>query len=101
LLTPLGPLLAWKRGDLTGVAQRLWVAAAVAAAAALAALALVRPAQAGAALGVGLGAWLITGALVEIAERVRLFRAPWGEVGRRTTGLPRGAWGTTLAHAGL
>ena len=24
LLVPFGPLLAWKRGDLFGVAQRLW-----------------------------------------------------------------------------
>jgi cytochrome c-type biogenesis protein CcmF len=100
LLTPLGPLLAWKRGDVMGVAQRMWAAALAAAAVALAAAALVRPFQAAAVLGVALGVWLIAGALVELAERTRAFRAPWPEVRRRAVGLPRGAWGMTLAHAG-
>ena len=44
---------------------------------------------------------MIAGTLTEAAERVRLFRAPWPEVGRRRCGLPRGAWGMTLAHIGL
>jgi cytochrome c-type biogenesis protein CcmF len=98
---PVGPLLAWKRGDLPGALQRLMVAGALAFAAALASLALVRPASALAAAGLGLGAWVIAGALVEAAERVRAFRAPWPEVGRRLSGLPRGAWGMTLAHIGI
>ena len=44
---------------------------------------------------------MIVGALVEAAERVRLFRSPLPEVGRRALGLPRGAWGMTLAHVGI
>ena len=28
LAMPIGPMLAWKRGDLRGVLQRLWLAAA-------------------------------------------------------------------------
>ena len=79
----------------------VWIAALAALAVGLAALALVHPAHAAAALGIGLGVWLIAGALTEIAERIRLFRAPAAEVRRRAVGLPRGAWGTTLAHAGL
>ncbi|HWE98377.1 MAG TPA: cytochrome c-type biogenesis CcmF C-terminal domain-containing protein, partial [Caulobacteraceae bacterium] len=59
------------------------------------------PANGLAAAGVALGAWVIGGALAEAAERVRAFRAPWPEVGRRLAGLPRGAWGMTLAHLGL
>jgi cytochrome c-type biogenesis protein CcmF len=101
IVLPAGPLLAWKRGDLVGALQRLWVAALIAAAAAVLALALVRPTDALAACGIGLGAWVIAGALAEAGERVRLFRAPWAEVGRRTAGLPRGAWGMTLAHVGI
>ncbi|HYG25705.1 MAG TPA: cytochrome c-type biogenesis CcmF C-terminal domain-containing protein, partial [Caulobacteraceae bacterium] len=62
---------------------------------------VMEPKKALASLGVALGAWLIAGALVEVAERVRAFRAPWGEVRRRLVGLPRGAWGMTLAHIGL
>ena len=42
ILVPVGPLLAWKRGDLAGALQRLWAAALIAGAAALITLALVR-----------------------------------------------------------
>jgi cytochrome c-type biogenesis protein CcmF len=54
-----------------------------------------------AAGGIAIGAWLILGALAEVAERVRLFRVSLAEVGRRARALPLGAWGMTLAHAGL
>jgi len=101
ILLPAGPLMAWKRGDALGAVQRLWVAAVCAVAAALLALALVSPRSALASLGIGLGVWVVVGALVEAAERIRLFRAPWAEVGRRFRGLPRGSWGMTLAHLGL
>ena len=43
----------------------------------------------------------VFGSVAEVAERARLFRAPLGESGRRLKGLPRGAWGMTLAHLGL
>ncbi|HEY3695569.1 heme lyase CcmF/NrfE family subunit [Phenylobacterium sp.] len=101
ILLPAGPLLAWKRGDAAGVAQRLWIAVLIAVAAGIAAFALASPRQAFGAAGIALGAWLIAGAAVEIAERVRAFRVPAAESWRRFTGLPRGAWGMTLAHAGL
>ena len=101
LLLPAGPLLTWKRADVWGVVQRLWVAALAAVLAAGLVLAIKSPRALPPALGVGLGAWLVVGVLVEIAERVRLGRAPVGEVGRRLKGLPRGAWGMSLAHAGL
>jgi len=101
ILLPAGPLLAWKRGDARGVVQRLWIAALAAAATGLLALAVVSPKKAFGVLGVALGGWLIAGALAEIAERTRAFRAPAAESWRRLTGLPRGAWGMTLAHLGL
>ena len=101
ILLPAGPLLAWKRGDLQGVVQRLWVAVLIALACGLAAFALISPRKAFSAIGVGMGAWLIVGALVELAERTRAFRVSAGETWRRLTGLPRGAWGMTLAHMGL
>ncbi|MBX3479925.1 MAG: heme lyase CcmF/NrfE family subunit [Caulobacter sp.] len=101
LILPFGPMLAWKRGDALGAAQRLWVAAVAAAGAGLLALFLVSPTKALASAGLALGFWLLFGAVVEIGQRVRLFRAPWPEVFRRMGGLPRGAWGSSLAHAGL
>jgi cytochrome c-type biogenesis protein CcmF len=101
LILPAGPLLAWKRGDLLGALQRLWVAALVAVAVGAAGWLFISPRKALAPLGLMLGAWLIVGALSEVAGRVRLGQAGLGEVGRRLRGLPRGAWGMTIAHIGL
>jgi cytochrome c-type biogenesis protein CcmF len=101
VILPAGPLLAWKRGDAAGVAQRLWLAALIAVGAGLGVLALVSPRKAFGAAGVAMGVWLIGGALAELVERTRAFKVPARESLRRLTGLPRGAWGMTLAHLGL
>lgn len=101
ILLPAGPLLAWKRGDAQGVAQRLWIAALIALGVALLAYAVVSPRKAFGAAGIGMGSWLIAGAVAELVERTRLFRISAGESLRRLVGLPRGAWGMTLAHLGL
>lgn len=101
LILPAGPLLAWKRGDLKGAGQRLAVAAGLSLVCALLGWMAFEPRKAVAAGGIAIGAWLILGALAEVAERLRLFRVPLAEVGRRTRALPLGAWGMTLAHAGL
>ena len=101
ILLPAGPLMAWKRGDLRGVVQRLWVAVLIAGGAGVLTIALVSPKKALGAMGVALGFWLIAGALTEILERTRAFRVPLAQTLRRLVGLPRGAWGMTLAHLGL
>ncbi|MGY3528552.1 heme lyase CcmF/NrfE family subunit [Bradyrhizobium sp. USDA 4452] len=101
LAVPFGPLLAWKRGDLLGAAQRLMVAGIVA----LVAIALVFAWTYGGAtlapLAIGLAAFVIMGALCDLAERVALFRIPLSLSLRRARGLPRATWGTAFAHAGL
>ncbi|MDO9586925.1 MAG: heme lyase CcmF/NrfE family subunit [Brevundimonas sp.] len=101
VILPAGPLLAWKRGDLKGVGQRLAVAAGLTLLVALAGWLMFEPRKVLSAAGIGLGAWLILGTLAEVVERVRLFRAPPTESLRRARALPLGAWGATLAHAGL
>jgi cytochrome c-type biogenesis protein CcmF len=77
------------------------VAALIALGVGLAAYAIVSPRKALGAAGLALGAWLIAGALAELLERTRAFRAPARESWRRLVSLPRGAWGMTLAHLGL
>jgi len=52
-------------------------------------------------LGMGLAAWLIGGVLVELAGRIKLFRAPLGDSLRRALKLPRSAYGMSLAHLGV
>jgi cytochrome c-type biogenesis protein CcmF len=101
LAVAVGPLLAWKRGDLLGALQRLWLAFAAAIVVALAVLYLSHGGPVLAAAGFALAAWTGIGALVELAERLRLFRAPLGESWRRAVNLPRSSYGMTLAHFGL
>jgi cytochrome c-type biogenesis protein CcmF len=99
----VGPMLAWKRGDLRGALARLWVAAGLGVAG-MVAVWLMRGGAVGdvlAAFGIGIAVWLFVGTLMEFADRVRLFRAPLAESRRRAANLPRAAWGMTIAHAGV
>jgi cytochrome c-type biogenesis protein CcmF len=98
---PFGPFLAWKRGDLLGVAQRLVFAGGLAVLAALVAFALTERGPVLAPLGIGLGIWLIFGAISETAFRVKLFQAPAAESWRRLANLPRSSLGTMTAHLGV
>ncbi len=98
---PFGPLLAWKRGDLIGAAQRLIAAGVVALLALAFVYAWVHGGAVLAPLAIGLAVFVIVGALVDIAERIALFRGPLSISLRRASGLPRSAWGTMFAHAAL
>jgi cytochrome c-type biogenesis protein CcmF len=100
IAVPFGPLLAWKRGDLAGVAQRLSGAFLVALIG-LAASFVVEGKPLLAPFGVGLALFVITGAVTDIGERIGLLRTPLATVLRRAAGLPRSAWGTAFAHLGL
>ncbi|KYH00529.1 heme lyase CcmF/NrfE family subunit [Bradyrhizobium sp. DOA1] len=101
LAVPFGPLLAWKRGDLLGVTQRL-LAAGVAGLVVVAIVwAWVRGGSALAPLAIGLGVFVIAGAVTDLAERTGLVRLPFATVLHRARGLPRSAWGSAFAHAGL
>ena len=101
IILPAGPLLAWKRGDLGGVGQRLWIAALVALGCGLLTFALASPRRALGAAGIAIGAWLIAGAGAELIERTRFIVFRRATAGAGSLGLPRGAWGMTLAHLGL
>ena len=101
LALPFGPLLAWKRGDLVGVTQRLVFA--IVAALVLAALtyAAYNRGPSLAPFGIALGAFVMLGAITEWASRVKLGAAPSDEVLRRARNLPRSHYGTLLAHFGV
>jgi cytochrome c-type biogenesis protein CcmF len=101
IAVPFGPLLAWKRGDLLGAAQRL-TAAGVAALIAIAVLwAWTHGGSAFAPLAIGLAIFVIAGALSDLVERTGLLRVRFGTAMRRARGLPRSTWGTVFAHAGV
>lgn len=99
----IGPMMAWKRGDLTGALARLWAAAAAAVAVFVGSWLYVGGALSDilAAFGFALAAWLFVGTKVELAERIKLFRVPFAESLRRARNLPRAAYGMTFAHIGI
>ena len=97
----IGPMLAWKRGDLGQAMHRLMVAAGVAIIAAALLSARAGSIEPWGLLGFALAAWLLAGTLAELAWRIRLFAAPLAESLRRLAGVPQGAWGMTIAHAGF
>ncbi|WP_407180460.1 heme lyase CcmF/NrfE family subunit [Bradyrhizobium sp. STM 3562] len=101
IAVPFGPMLAWKRGDLLGAMQRLIAAGIVAVLGVAFAWAWARGGSALAPLAIGLAVFVIAGAASDIAERVGLLRVPLAHALRRARGLPRSAWGTAFAHAGI
>ena len=101
LLLPLGPFLAWKRGDLVAVTQRLAGAAIAALAIAIVVFFIAGRSISLAPLGMLLGFWVACGAIADLIDRTKLFRIAPAESWRRLAGLPRSALSTAIAHFGL
>lgn len=101
LAVPFGPMLAWKRGDLLGVTQRLLAAGVAGLVAVAIAWGWASGGSTLAPLAIGLGIFVIAGAVTDIVERTGLVRLPFATALHRTRGLPRSAWGSAFAHAGL
>ena len=99
----VGPLMPWKRARLFPALQRLWWAALGGFAALLLCLAL-EGARIGPAIGFAAGAWLLLGALADIADRLALFSRPRAAVARALglaalrLGRGGGACGDGRAH---
>ncbi|WP_420403646.1 heme lyase CcmF/NrfE family subunit [Nisaea sp.] len=101
VLLALGPLLPWKRGNLRVAVEKLWVSALFTVVVAGGILVLSDEAPLAPVLGFGFAAWVAGGVVTELAERVRLFRIPFGESLRRLVKLPGAAYGMSLAHIGI
>ncbi|HYT46789.1 MAG TPA: heme lyase CcmF/NrfE family subunit, partial [Burkholderiales bacterium] len=101
VVVPFGPLMAWKRGDLLGVAQRLIAALAVGVIGIAATFVFEGAKPVLAPFAVGLALFVMAGALTDLVERTGLFRVSFGTVLQRAAGLPRSTWGTACAHFGL
>jgi cytochrome c-type biogenesis protein CcmF len=97
----IGPMLAWKRGDLLGALQRLWVAYIATGLVILTVFYATYGGPVMAVLGLGLATWLFAAVLTELADRVRLFRIPLADSFRRAVNLPRSTYGMSIAHLGL
>jgi cytochrome c-type biogenesis protein CcmF len=101
VVLPFGPFLAWKRGDLVAVSQRLMLAAGLALFVAILFFAVTGAAISLAPFGLLLGFWVALGALAELIDRARFGKVGLGQSLRRLFGLPRTAWATAMAHFGI
>jgi cytochrome c-type biogenesis protein CcmF len=101
MVVPFGQSLAWKRGDLLGVGQRLLAALGLAILAMIGTFAVTRGGPVAAPLGLGLGVWLIAGSATDVVYRVYRKGLSVRTLIERAIGMPRSAWGTALAHAGM
>jgi cytochrome c-type biogenesis protein CcmF len=101
LALPVGPMLAWKRGDVYAGLQRLFAAGVFSVLALVVAAAMTWRGPWLAPFGIALGVWVVAGAFSEWATRIKLFGASPEEALRRAAGLPRSAYGGMLAHAGV
>jgi cytochrome c-type biogenesis protein CcmF len=101
LALPLGPMLAWKRGDFAGAMQRLGFAVLLAIIAIVATFALTHRGPWLAPFGIALGVYVMAGAAIEWAKRIKLTSTPLNESMRRARNLPRSSYGTLLAHFGV
>ena len=101
MVLPFGPLLAWKRGDMAAAARRLRLAFVLSLALGIVVWIARGDGPMLTALGVAGGLWLVFGALTDLWGRAGFARAGLANGARRLIGLPRSAFGSALAHAGL
>jgi cytochrome c-type biogenesis protein CcmF len=98
---PFGFSLAWKRGDLLGVVQRLAFAIIVGAVTAVVGMAWLSGAPLFAPLAMGLAIFVILSTLIEVFTRAWRPGLTVGVALKRTFGLPLSFFGGALAHLGL
>ncbi len=96
---PFGNALAWKRGDLLGVAQRLTLAFGIGALTAILVWAVATGASPLASIAAGLAMFILFGVATEFAARA--LRSGAANVLSRLSGFPLSFWGSTFAHAGM
>ena len=100
-LMPFGQSLAWKRGDLHAVVQRMLVAGMFGLFAVALVVGLAQGGPVLAPIAIGLAAYLILGSLIDLGGRIfrrgQSLAVSWA----RARGLPRAVFGAALAHAGL
>ena len=100
-LVSFGPMLNWKRDELRRVLARVRGPAALAAGVIVAAAVVFGLGHLFAALGLGLGVWLIAGAALVLVRRWRVGAGPWADTLALARGTPLAVLGLVIAHAGL
>ncbi len=101
VIIPFGPFLAWKRGDLIAVTQRLAGAAGLALLLTIVVTIIAGGEISLASLGILLGLWVVVGAIAEPIDRAKFGKIELAQSWRRLKGLPKNTWSTLLAHMGV
>jgi cytochrome c-type biogenesis protein CcmF len=96
-----GPLLSWKRGDLIQAALRLKIAFIGASLSVIGVYAVTNDTPFFSIVGIVLAVWVFIGTLVELGERIKLFKGPVSASLGRLMRQPRASWGMTFAHLGI
>jgi cytochrome c-type biogenesis protein CcmF len=99
-LTPFGFSLAWKRGDLLGVAQRLGVALGAGFLVLVAKLVIFREGPVLASIAGAISVLVIVGTISEVFARVTRSGFGAATVLSRALGQPLSFWGGACAHLG-
>jgi cytochrome c-type biogenesis protein CcmF len=95
----LGPILAWKRGNLRAALFRLRAAAVAAAGAG--ASAIIMQQEPWSTLALVISVWLLVGSMTTVLEKAIPSGRSADGLWARLSSLPRATWGTTVAHAGI
>jgi cytochrome c-type biogenesis protein CcmF len=96
-----GPILSWKRSDLVQASLRLKIAFMVTGVATTAIWAIANDGPFLAIVGLTLAVWIAISTLVELAERIKLFKTSLIDSLGRLLRQPRASWGMTMAHMGM
>jgi cytochrome c-type biogenesis protein CcmF len=101
LVMPLGPMLTWKRAELSTLSKRIWIPLSLAIVAGIGVLLATQRGPWLAPVAVGIGAWAVFGSFRDIAQRINVGKVPARTAWARYKGLPLSAHGSALAHAGM
>ncbi len=101
LAVPMGPMLAWRRGNLNRAFSQLIVAGVLALAMTLVFAAMGYDIGLLVGGGIVLAFWLIFGAATEPVVRAGFGKRDFAIFWRRLRQLPGTAWGSMLAHGGV
>ena len=101
LLMAIGPMLAWKRGDLPAAMSRLWFAVIFSLVISIGVWWNHSDEPLAPIIGFALASWLAGGTIKEYSDRIGLFRGKLSDSLLRAKGLSRATYGMTLAHLGL
>jgi cytochrome c-type biogenesis protein CcmF len=101
MVLPIGAVLPWKRAQIGRAMRPLWGVLALSVALGAFVMVIQTGTRMMAPIGIALASWLVLGALSDVLDRARLFRASRAETLRRLANMPRAEYGKLLGHLGL